>query len=123
MSLTETPTVLDAALALAASGLSVIPIKPDGSKSPTIAWAEFQTRGQGGYALTVGSPAACHRDRKGYRLVRNRLTQIPRISPAQRALLLDAARSFNRVVRPAQVDRKPSTNGNGNGARPGDVLN
>jgi putative DNA primase/helicase len=219
-------TTLDIALALAASGLSVIPIRPDGSKAPPIPWAEFQTRiptpeeiramfreglgvaivagegsknlevldieagapfdefcalikehdarlfdqlvhvatpsggnhlfyrcseiagnqklamhrdgdgqpevdfetrGRGGYVVTVGSPPACHPARREYQLVRNRLTQIPRITPVQRALLLDAARSFNRVVREAKVDRKPSTNGNangnGNGARPGDVLN
>jgi putative DNA primase/helicase len=86
---------------------------------------DFETRGRGGYVVTIGSPAECHPDRKEYRLLRNRLTQIPRITPVQRSLLLDAARSFNRVVRPAQVDRRPSPNGNcnGNGKRPGDVLN
>ncbi len=88
---------------------------------------DFETRGTGAYVVTVGSPPACHIANKPYRLIKNRLTQIPKITPAQRALLLDAARSFNRVVKPAQVDRKPATNGNGNGngngARPGDVLN
>ena len=171
---------LETALTLAASGLSVIPIKPDGSKSPALAaWAEFQTRiatheeirdmfrpgigvaivggeasanlevldieadapfeefcelirehdaqllnglphvetpsgghhlfyrcdeiagnqklamhaganghpevifetrGRGGYVLTIGCPPACHEDGREYRLIHGRLTQIPRIS-------------------------------------------
>src|SRR5262249_24090449 len=84
----------------------------------------FETRGRGGYVLTIGCPQACHEDGLEYRLVHGRLTQIPRISPIQRALLLHAARSFNRVPRKTQPDdQKPSANGNGNGARPGDVLN
>lgn len=213
---------LETAHALAASGLSVIPIKPDGSKSPAVAWGKFQskiatpdeielmfqrgvgvaivageasgnlevldiekgapfdefcelvkehdpslldtlvhvatpsggshlfyrcgeiggnqklamhldennrpkvdieTRGRGGYVLTIGSPVACHPAKKEYQLLRNRLTQIPTITPAQRTLLLDAARSFNRVVREAKVDQKPQSNGNGTGARPGDIFN
>jgi len=225
LSVVATLTPVDTALALAAAGLSVIPIKPDGTKSPAVgSWSEFQnriakpeeirsmfrpgmgvaivagkasgnveildiesnapfsefqdlirehapelldklphvetpsgghhlfyrcdeiagnqklamridgnnkpevmieTRGHGGYVVTVNSPAACHETRREYRLVHGRLTQIPRISPAERGLLLDAARSFNRVVREAKVDRKPSasTNGNGHGARPGDLFN
>jgi hypothetical protein len=83
----------------------------------------FETRGRGGYVLTIGCPPACHEDGREYQIVHGKLTQIPRITRSQRELLLDAARSFNQLVRKAQVDRKPTTNGNGNGARPGDRFN
>jgi hypothetical protein len=81
----------------------------------------FETRGRGGYVLTVGSPAACHPDKREYRLVHGSLTEIPRITPQQRDLLLSAARSFNQI--PRQVQRGDQTvPTNGNGTRPGDVL-
>ncbi len=37
-------SVSDIAKIWAAAGLSVVPIRPDGSKAPTIEWTEFQTR-------------------------------------------------------------------------------
>src|SRR5262249_23068877 len=77
----------------------------------------------GGYVLTIGSPAACHKANREYRLVSGRLTDIPRISPSQRALLLDAARSFNRILRRTHAERQTSPNGNGNSTRASDVLN
>ena len=83
----------------------------------------FETRGQGGYVLTINSPAECHEERKPYRLVHGRLTQIPRITPAERSLLFDCARSFNQI---RKEKREPKSviakNGNGNGPRPGDVF-
>jgi hypothetical protein len=217
LSTAATRTPLDTALALAKVGLSVIPIRPDGSKSPALdSWKEFQTRipsrdeirsmfspglgvailggevsgnleildiesiapfsefqtlvselapellerlphvetpsgghhfyyrsdqiarnqvlarrldnevmletrAEGGYVLTINSPAACHETGREYRLVHGRLTQIPRISPAERSFLLDAARSFNQVVREAKIAPEPSVNGNG--TRPGDLYN
>jgi P4 family phage/plasmid primase-like protien len=80
----------------------------------------FETRGRGGYVLTISSPPECHEARKPYRLIRGRLTQIPRISREQRALLLDCARSFNliRKQKSAPVPRRR----NDNGTRPGDVF-
>jgi len=102
------------------SGNQKLAMEPDASGRPEVL---FETRGIGGYVLTIGSPAECHQDRREYRLVSGRLTQIPRITPAQRSLLLDAARSFNRIVRQENIDRRPSTNGNGNGTRPGDIFN
>jgi hypothetical protein len=84
----------------------------------------FETRAKGGYVVTIGSPAACHEAQREYRLVYGRLTQIQRITPEQRALLLDVARSFNQVVKRIPIDRKSAAvNGNGNGTRPGDLFN
>ena len=83
----------------------------------------FETRGQGGYVLTINSPAECHEERKQYRLVHGRLTQIPGITPAQRSLLLDCAKAFNEIRKEKREPKSvKAKNGNGNGTRPGDVF-
>jgi P4 family phage/plasmid primase-like protien len=61
----------------------------------------IETRGQGGYVLAPPSPACCHPEGKPYVHVAGpELTDIPCITPAERELLLTAARSFDR--RPPQ---------------------
>ena len=79
----------------------------------------FETRGRGGYVLTISSPPACHEDHREYQLVKNRLTRIPRITPEQRSLLLNVARSFNEIRKEKGSHSAPS---NGNGTRPGDIF-
>lgn len=39
-----TPSVLGAARAYAAAGLSVVPVPPDGSKRPCVPWRRYQHR-------------------------------------------------------------------------------
>ncbi len=54
-----------------------------------------ERKGEGGYVLAPGSPAACHPTGRTYeRLSGPPLTPIPRITGEERALLLAAARSF-----------------------------
>ena len=78
-----------------------------------------ETRAEGGYVVTAGSPAACHSSGKLYRLVNGDLKTIPEITPGEREILLDCARSFNERVKldPATPVEPPS------GLRPGDDYN
>jgi P4 family phage/plasmid primase-like protien len=60
-----------------------------------------ETRGEGGYVLAPPSPPCCHSENKAYVQVAGpALPDIPRITPAERDILLAAARSLNRAVRP-----------------------
>ncbi|MDX6611632.1 MAG: putative primase/helicase [Blastocatellia bacterium] len=58
----------------------------------------IETRGEGGYVIAPPSPAACQTSGKCYRFVQSNFRSIPNITVAQRALLLDMARSFNEYV-------------------------
>ncbi len=88
----------------------------------------IETRGEGGYILTVGSPANCHPAGKLYSLLQGDLVpgggehSIPTITDARRSLLIGAARSFNEVRRQKKADVVP-TYGGGQFPRPGDVFN
>lgn len=82
----------------------------------------IETRGEGNYVVSVGSPPACHRANKPYRLVHGDLTNIPTISPDERDILLSCARSFNEIIT-AKREPAPATNGTGYGERPGDDFN
>jgi len=62
----------------------------------------IETRGEAGYVVAVPT--------EGYKYVRHSIRSIPTITPEQRSLLLDTARSFNSVideVQPAYVENKP----------------
>ena len=77
-----------------------------------------ETRGRGGYVLTVGSPAACHKDGE-YKLVKGKLGEIPTITPEQRQHLLLAAKSFDLTPKEeSQIIRGPKEH-----SRPGDDFN
>jgi len=56
----------------------------------------IETRGEGGYVLAPGSPAQCHELCRTYDLIRGSLADIPILVPETRALLFNAARSFNQ---------------------------
>jgi Bifunctional DNA primase/polymerase, N-terminal/Domain of unknown function (DUF927) len=79
----------------------------------------IETRGEGGYALAPGSPPACHETGRPYEhVVGPPLHELPTISAAERQLLIDAARSFDRCG--ADNQQRP-VNPESNGAlRPGD---
>ena len=82
----------------------------------------IETRGEGGYVVAPGSPACCHKAGRTYDLVNGSdLARTPKITPAHRRSMLDAARSFNEVAKDAPQSRqRPDTN---IGARPGDDFN
>ena len=82
----------------------------------------IETRGDGGYALTYPRPPDCHPDKKPYRLLHGRLTQIPTISVNDRASLLDSALSCNAIAKHTET-RDPSAATTASGTRPGDDFN
>lgn len=82
----------------------------------------IETRGEGGYVVTAGSPAACHSSGKLYRLVNGDLKAIPEITAGEREILLDCARSFNERVKPEPEPMKTCAS-TPSGLRPGDDYN
>lgn len=84
----------------------------------------IETRGEGGYVLAPGCPAACHPDKGLYTQFSGpALNQLKstHLEPELRDLLWSAARSFNRVVNPGlEPDRRPA---NTTALRPGDDFN
>jgi hypothetical protein len=92
----------------------------------------IETKGEGGYCLVPPSPRWCHPSLKCYRLVEGSpdLTAVPLISPAERSVLLNAARSFNQCTTPAlscapKSAARPAIRPceSGREGRPGDVFN
>lgn len=87
----------------------------------------IETKGEGGYCLAPPSPAACHpRDTCYVFLGDKDLTMVPTISPEERNILLEAARSQNtwkEPERPVRYDvRRNQPTGLASG-RPGDDFN
>lgn len=85
----------------------------------------IETRGEGGYALVPPSPAACHELNRPYLLVAGDLAHLPRLTPTERDVLLDAARQLNQYVEPVRVVREPRapSTSDREGQRPGDDYN
>ena len=81
----------------------------------------IETRGEGGYVVAPGSPLACHPLKQPYQLIRGDLTQIPTITPDERQILLNTARSFNE--RPQKTVYQSQGTSSANGDRPGDLYN
>jgi hypothetical protein len=63
----------------------------------------IETRGQGGQAVLPGEPLGTHHSREPYKLIGGSFERIPTISPAQRQILLEISRSFDKS--PAKPDR------------------
>ncbi|MBM4070267.1 MAG: hypothetical protein FJ271_15125 [Planctomycetes bacterium] len=83
----------------------------------------IELKAEGGYCLVCPSPRRCHPRNGLYRLLDGSpdLTQIPVITPEERAVLLDAARSFNRwTEHEAKPVRPVARNAAKDGKRPGD---
>lgn len=83
----------------------------------------IETRGEGGYAIAPGSPAAVHPSGEEYRLIQESFTQIPLITMEERELLLECARSLNEYVKEDQYYVEPQSTGEQTGDRPGDLFN
>ena len=80
----------------------------------------IETRGRGGYAVTVGSPARCHSLNKPYTLEQGNFANIPLITPDERALLHGLAAEFTEIE-PAP-ERQTRTS-DATSTRPGDLFN
>lgn len=83
-------------------GNQELALYPDGKK------ASIETRGEGGYVLTVGCPPACHPDGRTYELQAGELTDLPRITMQERSALFACARSFDQHVK-VDTQCEPST--------------
>jgi putative DNA primase/helicase len=83
----------------------------------------IETRGEGGYVVSVPSPAQCHPTGKTYQHVSGpSITETPTVTPEERVILLNAARALGRVplkkLEHAAHHQVPV-----NGLRPGDDFN
>jgi P4 family phage/plasmid primase-like protien len=61
----------------------------------------WETRGEGGYVVSPGSPVNVHKAGKPYTFTQGSLDTIPTITEAERAILFDVSRSFDE--KPAQA--------------------
>jgi hypothetical protein len=84
----------------------------------------IETRGEGGYVLAPGCPLAGHPRHKPYILLDGDLADIPVMTPPERRMLLNAARTFNAYVPPERLLSAPSSGPRpqGLGERPGDIF-
>jgi hypothetical protein len=93
-------------------------ISADGKIKPLI-----ETRGEGGYVVTVGSPPECHPTSKPYLIIKGELTNIPTITLTERTVLIECAKFFNehiktlKTIAPEQGPLAATT------LRPGDDFN
>ncbi len=86
----------------------------------------IELKGEGGYCLIPPSPSRCHPTGRLYRYVHDKLdlTRVPTITPEERAILLDAARSFNQWKDPKPSPKsKPMPTRPSDLSRPGDDYN
>lgn len=92
------------------------------------AHAMIETRGEGGYVLLPGSPLACHKSGRPYEHIAGPpIIEAPTITPAERQVLLDAARSLDRMA-DDRAGRGPGgspwrVTATGAGMSPGDDFN
>ena len=82
----------------------------------------IETRGQGGYVVAPGSPAACHPSGELYRFVQGDAQTIPTITAGKRELLLRTAKALTEYV-PPERHQDVHSQPNGTGERPGDDYN
>jgi putative DNA primase/helicase len=86
----------------------------------------IEVKGEGGYCLVPPSAPSCHRSGRPYLLLPGgpALTEVPVISPAERAALLDAARRLDRWAEPERPRPRPRPASAPMGrGRPGDDFN
>lgn len=83
----------------------------------------IETRGEGGYVLAPGCPPECHPSGSLYVLQDGpTLDLVPTITEAERALLLTAGRSLDRLAEPALPDDRRQASGDA-GLQPGTDFN
>lgn len=82
----------------------------------------IETRGIGGYVLTLTSPPECHPLNKPYTKRHGSWLKLPEITIEQRDILFSCCRSFNRLIKDVPVAHRSKPNGHA-GKRPGDDYN
>lgn len=105
----ETPDANEIEIA----GKSYKPVEVDGRFYAVITMIE--SRGEGGYFLCTPSP--------GYSLTQGRISLVTTITPAERAILIQAARSLNEWVNPKDIQGRMSKEFLAGPEQPGEVYN
>ena len=83
----------------------------------------IETRGEGGYALAPGGSPQAHLSGKPYVMIHGDLSVLPQILPADRVVLINAARALNMFVE-SERHFVPRQSGDKDvGKRPGDRFN
>lgn len=85
----------------------------------------IETRGEGGYVLAPGCPAACHKTGLTYQLTSKDFDQIEMITMEERQVLLECARSLNEYFpeHVAYVPQRYQPGWKEGDERPGDLFN
>jgi len=104
-----------------------VPVDTKGARQRDGRWFKvetlIETRGQGGYVVTVGSPAACHPSGRLYKLVNGDLKTIPTITAHERDVLLTCARSLNEFIKPSNQVAPERAPKSAPGLKPGEDFN
>lgn len=106
------------------SGNLILARRPDPEKPGKFKTA-IETRGEGGYTVTIGSPSQCHPANRPYRLIGGSFRTIPTLTADQRAALHTVALGFDQApaighVRASALAASPAAV---TGDRPGDDFN
>ncbi len=80
-----------------------------------------ETKSEGGYVITTGSPPECHPSGKPYQLTHGSLQEINRITPEDRSLLFDIIRSLGEPA-PIRIHTGAYASVELGGSRPGDEF-
>jgi putative DNA primase/helicase len=98
-------------------------IDPQGN---TVRKTLIEVKAEGGYCLIPPSPSRCHPTCRLYQYAGGSLdlTAVPTITPEERNILLDAARSLNQLQETTTAEKRPQiVKKNGTSSRPGDDFN
>jgi hypothetical protein len=110
-----------------AQKLIEVPEGTDGARLIDGKWMKretlVETRGAGGYALTVGCPPECHPNWLTYEARSGALTDIGTITAQERAVMHDAARTFNEYIKARSDNWTRATAKPTEGNRSGDDYN
>jgi len=82
----------------------------------------IETRGIGGYVIVAPSSGSVHESGQPYKLIRGDLSTIPTITPVERQMLHDMARTFDQMPVTDSFDL-PTATGDDDRPRPGDIFN
>ena len=85
-----------------------------------VRYASIETRGEGGYAIAVGSPARVHRNNQPYVFIGSRTyTTVCEITPDERQIIFEICRNLTEIQLPKHAESAPEHRRE---RKPGDPL-